>query len=768
MTQTNDTHLLFESHKYEVAQTELLDLFLTELSSIEITPQNFNNTKQFDLILFHLEHTFDRNLERRVNNENLHSALKVPSTTILHIIITLASRCPTSNWINNDSILKSSISQNEYIQSLNLDYNNSSVKSPLRDRCMLILNRFCHELKLALRSAELTDSNVASHSFSTLYKNLVLVFKELILHQKTIGVNRRSSHSSRNITRLSNGHKVKSNQLDIVSLMKSSPKKRKIDENDDSFLPTQEDPVNSSDLENTLDDLDEVSDSQEEDISLRSSMVDEVMKYKEYNLSPEKNSSINIIGHETSGMGQASDLFKNIRNEQSPEKLDSNDINDSSGSIHLSKSSLVNTVLHNIKIFDDPLLSVKLGTTPNYNIWTLLQWTCSCAENSSKFQSSLLYSSKASYHILYQTYRDVIIFIFDFLLLNFNYEVSRLLETNIENDNDLLERFFHIESKRSYILKSMSFDKRFLLLLLMTQLGMNSKDWHDRAVEFVFTGLNIESSYKPQPLYEREKHLVRQGNVSKLNTKEFSPDFNDNLDSMKIRYKILITIYYRLLFVANDPDLETLVSSSDASTPMSLISQTCRKLLLLDYPLFECFFTAYSSNFQGDCIPRRYQTIFISNLTKFMISELTKLVEIEDYFYSTETPASEKLGKILDLIQELDLYKCISEDISLKSWNEFSNNWLKLNYLVSLLLQDALHNVDSRLVTKEIKDIATCVDKKRLALYNKVIIDNSEINSTSSQFVISPKERNDFYINDVSNVTWTNFTDIIKISVAGF
>lgn len=122
--------------RFTEAQTLLVDLFLAELSRLENPNEltvNFNNTKQFDALLTHLELSLD-------------VFPLVPSVNVLHILLTLATRCPRPlGAISRDStgVLTTTL----YMRQVNSDYDAQLCKDLLLERCARLLRRYLDSME---------------------------------------------------------------------------------------------------------------------------------------------------------------------------------------------------------------------------------------------------------------------------------------------------------------------------------------------------------------------------------------------------------------------------------------------------------------------------------------------------------------------------------------------------------------------------------------------------------------------------------------------
>lgn len=112
-------------------QTELIDLFLPELSQLYTNGAiNFNNTKQLDSLVRHLELTTSASAFNAV-----------PSTTILHILFTISVRALSLNWSHDSNALELLVTS-EYMKQVNKTYDNALYKDLLPKRAHSVLQRY--------------------------------------------------------------------------------------------------------------------------------------------------------------------------------------------------------------------------------------------------------------------------------------------------------------------------------------------------------------------------------------------------------------------------------------------------------------------------------------------------------------------------------------------------------------------------------------------------------------------------------------------------
>lgn len=192
--------------------------------------------------------------------------------------------------------------------------------------------------------------------------------------------------------------------------------------------------------------------------------------------------------------------------------------------------------------------------------------------------------------------------------------------------------------------------------LLVAQLSPTPADYDDRVVEYLFTGLT-GTTYEPPALFEKEKFILKH---------EREPHPSARLLSVSLRFLVLAQYFSHL--------------GRKSST--NLVSLTSLKLLQVEYPEFEAFFSI-------DTLPHiSTSTIktFKLQLCQAILERLTSIVEIDTYFANPPQ------------ILLKDIFGAICDDETIGSWPHFYTNWLKANLAVVVILQDV--TVDDTEVTR--------------------------------------------------------------------
>lgn len=699
-------HLLFEYAKYQTTQTAFLDLFIPEL---RLQHANLNNLRQFDDLFYHIESTFGRNNEFAETNTYAH--LKVPSVALFGVIFTLSARSSAINWTNNSNLLDGISASNESMNSGSDAYNNCIYKLPLSERALRLLRRYVAIFH------EIGPQNIKGLlPATTLYENLTKSLREFIVKQP----------NPRDVLTTETPRKV-SRLTGILVIESASEDQSRATTPEMGPSPT---PADNREI---------VSDSEDNGDLLNEAMVGELYKFQTYNFSPAKDSSSSHLGKT---------LFDGMPHLLRPQSRDTSEESDA----HETPKEKDTGVL---KVFDDFLITQKLNPSslPSYSLWSLLQWAFYCADESSKYQRHLFNSSNTSYSKIYRTYKHFIDVVMDLVAVNLAYKVAKIIKRrkkSFRSDSDAsitqtnegqmaIEQYFSGDEKaRKAITKAISSSSDVLLLSLMSQLASSKRYWYDRVVEYVFTGLKLKSNYTPYPCYERERLLIKHDALLHLKGYSSEEKYDDNNDSMELRFKILALVYYRSLFFANGDDFQHALRLNDSTPPKLLVSQICGKLFEVEYKFLVGFYEA-SEGEANVPIPGVYRDSMMHSVSRSLIAEITKLVEIDDFLYFMDD--KNKLQTALDLIQNDDIFLSLTEDVTYKSWDAFYDDWLKLNFLAAWMLEFALDGApEASKLNKEVLAIARAVDAKKEAHYRAFVVAHSVKNSEYN-FSLGPADR---------------------------
>ena len=719
---------------------------------------HLTNVKQFEDLLYHLESTFLANDEKGGE-----SYLKIPSIDIFRILITLASRCLSTNFTHGSASIDGLIANSEYIKNLNEEYENCIYKSPIRDRCITIMRSYMN----------LLSASKSPITVDMVYNLFLAALKDFIIQPK------------------------------FFHIRGTLPK--------DKYLRSNRNPARRQET-NIEQSHDIISDSEEETPSLVSNsskdIANEVKKFQPYNISPlRKNTGVfSSDNHKISGLNDSAVLFQTMPHLDSESELTSG----SDGELISKKRKVRSNVrdkdsaLSNIRVFGDYLISRQLNPIINspYNLWKLMQWTFHCANFSTMYQKQLLDSNSTNCHLIFETYAKLLRLIFDFLSFNFTYHLitdknsRRLLNIEIDNKNEHIDPvciFFQRDRiSRKEIINILENDRNILLLNLMTQLGPSRVDWYDRVIEYAFTGLNkdkpkSESSYQPQPCYEREKLLIRHDNLKKKVDKNYAVQYDDNLDSMKLRYGIIIIVYYRSLFFSDGSFINgSKVDDSSASqlSPEILLQQLSCKLITLDYLYLKQFYLAYYMEIAEDkFISKIHQYRMMLELTKMVLISLTGILEIDNYLSEKEMLSTHcnSSQSFIDLIVDQRLYQVLVEDETYPHWQDFEAAWCKMNYLLGWLLESSLSHLQNNSTESSnynefvdyIYKRVEKADRMKIKWFNKFILNHCEDNTKSDNshveyhFYLSDDEALELLVNEKTDTNWVKLKDIVQLKFSG-
>lgn len=686
-------HVLFKLNTFIESQEQFGDQFVPEVKQLYDHPQttsvNLNNVYPFDLLLTHWETSFK-------SAEDSH--LRLPSMDTLRIILTLAARCTRTNWTNNSITMEGVTTTNSYAKSMNNDYNNTLYKASFQSRSLWLLENYRDLLVGSI-------DDLSDPILNILYTKLNDLLLDFIVLLWPI---------------------AKSVKLDdpIIKISKSERLPVKSQSRITNFF-------NADKSDHIADDENEqeyVSDS-EHDVSMLNStanMQQELDKYK-------------YVLKSTS--------FGDIFSSGEPLKTTKRTMTDPARASKSRKLQFEDTlpIWSKIKVFDEPLLSVrlnpKLNSKSKFNLWLLVNWAFSCAEKSLELQATLPNASFSIYHNIFQTHNDLINVIFDLIEVNFfvTFKRHEIIQANIKklNDGDILAAHFNTPTKTRKLILFHLEDSTFQIYTLLGQLSNKQVDWYDRLVEYVFNGLGLKSNLPPQSLYEREKLLIKRDEIKKesFNMEDFlSEQYTDDLVSMITRYKIILFVFYRALFFSNGEFFGLLNAAPETYLkPRRLLVELSQKFLVIGFKYLREFYYSEKVIKDRTLVPKKYQTTLLLELAQVLILDITKVVEHEKLtikryaefeIIDTESLDSfdditltmsesdieeisnpntaievikpvwqiENVKRLLETLVAQDNYLSLVEDDTYKTALEFKELWLKvfflLEWMLHLVLQD--------------------------------------------------------------------------------
>jgi hypothetical protein len=724
-----DPHILFSLSTYVESQSEFIDLIIPEFKQPSDEPTNLNNLTQFDLLLTHLETTFRSNIESsKANSASPYANFKIPSEQTLRVIITIASRSPETNWTNTNPNIEGLTTTNNYVKKLNEDYYNSLSKSPLRDRSIWLLQQYLSIIRIH------SDDPL----IQILYKRFVSLFKDFIVQNYV----RKKTRSTGPLIKPRSSLTLSpvKHQTTILNFFQKKTA---------SHLSS---PIGSDD---TI--ADEVVSDSEDVMTILDSTTKMEEELKKFHGVPNQLSSnlFTSVTNSISGLNNSAALFSNISSERDSSPRPTSPRPKKKSKPNRSATPISYPALNwkNLKVFDEDILSIKLNPKLNhrFNIWLLINWTFYCADKSTNLSRLLANCSFTAFHSVYITHHELLSFIFDFLsfdLINGIKNDPDIQELLVKSHDPIRSFFKSKNSSRSVILGHLE-NSKFLILNLMTQLGSLQIDWYDRIVEYVFNGLGVKSNEIPQSCYEREKFLIKLDSSVKEQFLdiESNVEHTDNINSMKLRFKIILLVYYRALYFSGGSIVGANKKSDIHLSPTILIIELCHRFMAIDWIYMREFYSlpSYSENI----ISLKYQISLLTELAETLLLDITKIAEVEkftiqrliddsgkpmkskkhkspstkvdhqislrqnpvpstrpsnlreqleeleDYIENDTHWQLTNITQILSTINDRDIYLQVIEDETFKSSSEFEQAWQKLNFLFEWMLNLALNDLEA-------------------------------------------------------------------------
>lgn len=162
-------------HRCLRLQTELVDQLLPELlQQRQNGVINFNNSKQLDILLRHLELSFSS------PTFNV-----IPSITVIHILFTLAIRAPSLNW-SHDLVQLESFVTSEYMKQVNRRYDSVLYHELLQKRAAKILRKYVDFID--------EESNIATSMLHDRLTEVVATFFPASHLRPSIGRQTKNAH----------------------------------------------------------------------------------------------------------------------------------------------------------------------------------------------------------------------------------------------------------------------------------------------------------------------------------------------------------------------------------------------------------------------------------------------------------------------------------------------------------------------------------------------------------------------------------------------
>lgn len=641
-------------------------------------------------------------------------ALPIPSTNIFRILFTLASRSPDSNWTVSKNLLDDIPTSRQRIRPTSSFYEDSQGKG-----------------NLCVRSIKLIEKYLQILPNDRLYDNLASFMNDFMDLP----------------ARRTRGTLPQKNQ-DVLVLMRQSPKKRM----------TSSECITQSDIEELGDsEIEEVGDSEDDEDRSGTCRDDSLMarELDKYQNMPVENTLNFNEGQNQSGVNNPSVLFNQ---EESP---------------------VLQQKWQGIKVYDEPLLGTRLNPRLNdFDLWKLINFTFYCAGR----RNIVFDSTYESCHTIYAAQAATIDKLFSIIEINLVNELCSMFPDGADDPYSWL--FTKPLARRMLAMDQILQNGTLFLLNLLKQLGYMKNNWYDRIAEYVFNGLigkesvllsrtTSESGSElhlpiPTTCYEHERILLKQSFTKyKAETEKFAY-YNDNIDSMQLRFKIINVIHYwSLAFDKTTPDgiSRSAPLNTNWISPAVLIDEVTKKFMVIEYDYWVEF---YFSLVLNSSIPIRYRDILLVNLSSNLLAKLTgsrrwdfKLASRDDE--KNPNWRSANFSLVLDWMKDRELYLGFLEDETYQSFAHFKELWKKYNFVIAWIFTFTLRDVAEAgyesLIKKELL-ISACnqMDILREQVYLQ-FIKNCIQDKNNLPFKLTILEAKKF---ESEPQSWEKFTSIIS------
>ncbi|OBA22455.1 hypothetical protein METBIDRAFT_82403 [Metschnikowia bicuspidata var. bicuspidata NRRL YB-4993] len=346
------------SRQFLDRQTRLIDLFLEELAQVAAADgANFNNTKQFDALLRHLELTVAAP-----------AFSSVPSENILHILLTLAARSPAANW-SHDLLGGFAGDASAYMRQVNRAYDAALHKASLQQRSVSVLRRYLAVVR-----------GPRAPAADALRKNIHSVL--LAFHRPDVAL------SFRGYRRPVLQRKSKAGAWAQGGVLAG-------DFLAGHFLAGDlaGDFLGGEALAGRAVEI--ISDSEDSD-ALEEPLGQADIAQHAYALGgPAPEAPFSALGLNTSGLGGAAPLFR-----QMPHLLAGG--TPEPPGLRPKRPRAASPGWKRIQVFDDHVVLHKLLAAADYDVWSLLKWAFWCAHTSSEYQTFLFNAGLTHVHHVYR------------------------------------------------------------------------------------------------------------------------------------------------------------------------------------------------------------------------------------------------------------------------------------------------------------------------------------------------------------------------------
>ncbi|KAI3406191.2 hypothetical protein KGF56_001033 [Candida oxycetoniae] len=617
---------LFLPKSFKKIQTKFIDNIVPDLREDSV---NLNNFETFDDLLTILESSFRTQNNYIVNEGHEYNLLPIPSTAVLHLLLTLASRARKCNWTVKPSYTKNGVGESQQQVKMSNKYNDTCLhKSPLRDRCVAVLRKYL-------------DISFANPS-EPIYPALMKVVGDLLRSN-----NIRTSGLS-----------------DITSFYRNA---REPQSKSQPPPPPQPQPQ------------EEVTTKRRQSFTEKAASDLGAKNGNEYsNFGEDSGEENSDLDYDTTRDMENSSSILNMEEEIS--------INDSAELPMFARLIAQPTeTWDRLRIYDEPSLQERVGSNSKFHLWKLINWCFFCAGLSSLYYLKV----KADCHYIYEAQSQMLSIVFDLIEYNLVSEMAKLF-----NEKDPYLWLFNPKDKRKLVSLQVENSPDILFSMLIKCLGRYQGSWYEYIVEFVFNGLTPHLPAFPEGCYQHEIALVRKEFKKKRQSAdEFDGNdiLSDNLHSMSLRFKISCIVFYWSL--AFDEAVVNRCNTAGGSFSKSLapdvfIGNLSEKFSYIDYRYIVEFFYSFAN---PSNISFKYRELFLVKLSTRILNDVyaspTRKFVLHCHLESSDANFQvDNLDLILKWLNDPSVYASITEDELWKSFEQFYQTWMKLNFVLEWML----------------------------------------------------------------------------------
>ena len=474
------------------------------------------------------------------------------------------------------------------------------------------------------------------------------------------------------------------------------------------------------------------------DTKLKNKHIHEVVSDSEEEPTMLNESIIDSKSHEQD-LSNRLDFLKGAAKSNEPNRSQS-------PSVEPPANRLIDALFNETALFDDPLVGHQLNPyyNNNYNIWSLLKWAYYCADISSNHTQG---QDIDQYHDLYQTHKFFIDVIYEFIVINYKKfiltHINPLLE-HTDSEDSFWISFFNLKEAEKEKIRNLFKTSPPLLLKLLEQVSSKKAYIFDRLVECILFDLHsppdnkeLSRNVRPHACFDKELQITVKLTAYPIDS--ILP-YNDNMDSMKQRFKIIFQVYYMCLFFSGkssiyeqpttDKNIVAYIEQDELPlSSFNLSINVASRLYELDFTLFKHFFdvgfqTAAESEFNLIYIQFFFE--ITKNIFKKVYGNNTIVYQIQDIL--SIFGKSNTLDGALGFKALVRIFKNSSVYIDFTPDDPISyEKWQKIHHLIIFLFECCIARVEIKLETNKVPEDFKEQMKNHLVGYESVDTELSQV-----------------------------------------